>query len=191
MGYDIEHHESFLGNGRLHTGRFTDDGNFHGREQRQDTRDAVFSRNFFFGRGQINDIVGLFLGSEPRKHLQERHQTSATVVAAQSVEHIAILLRTIGIARPGSHGLHRVEMGIEEQGGTVLVEVGIECPHVVGFATGLESEVADGLLHDVGSLFFATAYGGCGNEVFQQFNGSVGEFRVFHILWDLGFLLQN
>ena len=89
----IQHHQSLFGNSRVHAGRFTYDGKVDMRKQRQGTGNAILSRNLFFGRCQIDEIILLRLCGQHSEYLEERTESTAAIVAAQAVKYTLFYIR--------------------------------------------------------------------------------------------------
>ena len=67
--------------------------------------------------------------------LEQRHQSSTTVIGAKSIEQIAFLSRGEGITGPGGNRLHRVDMCIQHHRRTVVIPVLTTHPEVVAFTS--------------------------------------------------------
>ena len=115
--FAIQHHQSFFGNGRLHGGGFAHQGKIDGRQHRQHGFHPVFAAHFLLGRGKENQIIGLGGAGERSKSRQQRHHRSTVVVGAKSVDGIAFLCGGKGMVLPSGSHLHRVDMGIQQNGG--------------------------------------------------------------------------
>ena len=177
MSNNIQHHQSLFGYGRIHACRFSHNGKIDVWKQGQGTCDAILSRNLFFGGSQINQVVALRLLRQHSENLKKRAQSATAVVATQTIKHAIFYIWRKRITAPRSHGLHGVDMGIEQQGRTALIVVRVDNPEVVCLALRFETIAADGLLHDVGSIFFVAAYRWSGNQLFKQFH------RIANILF--------
>ncbi len=57
MSNHIQHHQSLFGYSRVHACRFSYDGKVDVWKQGQGTGDAILSRNLFFGRSQIDQVI--------------------------------------------------------------------------------------------------------------------------------------
>ena len=123
MGDHVQYHQSLLCHGWLHARRLTHNRYINMRQERKGTADAILARHFLLGRGEVDEIVGLRLRGEQAEHLEQGAQATAAVVAAQAIEDFFLLLgfpllylypRMEGISLPRIHGLHGVDMGVEQ-----------------------------------------------------------------------------
>ena len=101
--------------------------------------------------------------------LEQRHQSTTTVIGAKTVEQIAFLNRGKGITSPGGYGLHSVDMCIQHHCGTVVVPVLTTHPEVVAFTPERQIPAIQILGQFVGSLFLVTADRRDGYQFLQQF----------------------
>ena len=164
-GREVEHHETLLGHGGLHARGFAHDGHVDRGHQRECPGDAVLSGHLLFGRCQIDEVMVTGHCGQDAKRLQERHQSAAAVVAAQSVEGVALAGGGKRVARPRSHRFHGVDVGIEQHRGALFVEVWGYGPQIVSLASGSEAVGPEGGFHEVGGSLLVAAYRRGGDEV--------------------------
>ena len=190
VGHGVDHHQPLLGNGRLHAGGFAHDGHINLRQKGQRQRDAVGSAHLLFARGQIHQIVAscflplascfLPIASQIPIHLQQAHQPTPTVVAAQSVESVALDGGRIGVACPAAHGFHRVDVRIEQQRGLVGVQFLLH-QDVVADACHRQSASVDEIGQNIGCHRFVAAGRRCADELAEQLYCFLCECVCVHI----------
>ena len=117
--HTVNDHQSLLGNGRVHTRRFTHNGHVNLGQMGQGQRESVSTAHLLFARSQIHQIIiiGVLRGtaSENAIHLQQRYQPASAVVGAQSVQTVALDGGREWVTRPRCHGFHRVDVRIKQQ----------------------------------------------------------------------------
>ena len=113
----VDDHESLLGHGGLHARGLAHDGHVNLRQLGQGQRKAASTADLLLAGGEVDQVVRR--GRTPERAVggQQAHQSAAAVVAAQAVEGVALDGGAEGVARPCADGLHRVDVGVEQQGG--------------------------------------------------------------------------
>ena len=160
-GGDVQHHQPLLGDGGLHLRRLAHEGEADGRQLGQDALDALAAGHFFFARSQVDEIVALRRAAQREERLQQADHAGARVVAAQAVElAVGFELGREGVFAPALHGLHGVDVRVEQQRGPLQVEAGAEAPDVVALAARLHALLLDVLLQAVGGTLLVAADGG-------------------------------
>ena len=157
----VEHHQTFLGNGRLHAGRLAYKSYIYLRQQWQNALHAVLSAYFFFGTCQKDEVVKPALLFESGKDMEQRDQTGAIVVGAKPIDAAAFTRCLEGIALPSGNRLHGVDVGIQQERLFLRSKVWLHRPQIVARTMYLEPEFALHIvLQEVGSrrLFTADAW---------------------------------
>lgn len=108
--------------------------------------------------------------------MQEADHAGTRVVAAQTVE-LAVGFEAggEGVFAPALHGLHGIDVRIEQQRGPLQVETGAEAPDVVAFAAGLHALLFDVLLQAVGGTGFVAADGWNTDQRLEQADSLGGQ----------------
>ena len=158
MCLHVDHHQSFLCHGGLHARWLAHNGQVDVGQLWNHAADAVGTRHLFLGRGQIDEVVGLACVFKEPEHLEQGHQSASAVVAAQTIEAVALHHRRERVAGPRCHGSDGVDMGIEQKSGALGVDVASYRPEVVAAALGIQFPSSHGVLQDVGGRFLVAAH---------------------------------
>ena len=118
--YAVNHHQTFLGNGRAHACRLTHDGHINLRQFGKCQTETIVAAHLLFTRCQVHQVVTGsvwrdFIAPYP-VYLQQADQSATTVVGAQTIEPVPFHDGIKRIARPGRHRFHRVDVCIQQQG---------------------------------------------------------------------------
>ena len=172
--HTVNDHQSLLGNGGVHTRRFTHNGHVNLGQMGQGQRESVSTAHLLFARCQIHQVVIGFASQYPI-YLQKRNQSASAVVGAQSIQTVALDSGREWVTRPRCHRLHRVDVCIEQQRRFLWVNVLLN-ENIVPNAFIGQAPLPDEIGKNVrsGSLF--TAYRRCLDELHQQLH------RIIRIL---------
>ena len=107
--------------------------------------------------------------------LQERRKRSTIVIRAETIEAVAFERGLIGVARPGRHGLHGVDVGIQQERWSQTVLAWSLRPKVVGFALNSQSPLLHELQEEVGGNAFVATGARRGDELHQEVERLGGE----------------
>ena len=112
--------------------------------------------------------------------MQQRSESSAAVVAAQTVERVPLERGGVGVARPTLHGLDGVDMGVEQQGGAPLVILRVSGPEVVALARIFNSASPQFRLHDICRPALGAAHRRSGYQAHEQRHRVISIFFCGH-----------
>ena len=177
---DIEHHQSFLGNGRLHAGRFAHQSHVDAGQERECHLNAVLARHFFFAGSQVNHVISLRLARECAEHLQEAYHAGTVVVSAQAIQPPVFPSGSEGVFGPAGSRLHGVDMCVQQKGGAAGVEAGRDAPQVVASPVGVQPVFVHEMFQQVGHFLFFPADGRDADHGFQQAGGFLGQINNVH-----------
>ena len=127
----VYHHQAFFGNCRLQRGRFAYNTRVDMRQPGQKQLNSVFAGYFLFGRSRKNHVETAFFSRYHKISLHERHQASAIVISAQSVQAAILYDRRIRVAIPAGNGLNRIDVRVEQKSRKSIVEIRANRSHVV------------------------------------------------------------
>ena len=113
MSGAVEDHESAFGYGGLHACGFADECHIDGGKQGEDALDAACAADFLFGCGEENEVVVAWGGFHRAVGLQQADERGSVVVAAETVDAVALACGLMGLARPAVGGAHGVDVGTE------------------------------------------------------------------------------
>ena len=86
MCHTVNHHQSLLGNGRIHSCWFADYRHVNRRQFWQNSRKAILPTDLLFARSDIYYIIRyILLLRKDTIHLQQTYQSTSAVVSPQSV----------------------------------------------------------------------------------------------------------
>ena len=164
----VKHHQSFLGNGWLHIGRFAHQCEVNGWKHRKHSLNAILATHLFLCRSQKHKVVRLRHGGQRPKCRHQRHHGSPVVVCSQAINGIIFLSGSERRMLPTLCHLHRVDMRIEQNGGLIGAEILALAPHIVGIPLRAKPKLGHRLFHHIcHSLFLSAERWHCHNG-FQQ-----------------------
>jgi hypothetical protein len=147
----------------------------------QSKGEPILARNFFLAWSKKNIVTRfIFLSSKNSKSLQQRNQSSATVVAAQAIKDISLNSGQERVASPRFNRLYRVDMGIEKNRFPTFLKLRIYGEHIVAYALWRKAIIPDGVFHYVGSGRLISAYGRSLDKRLKQLHGIRGVFGKIH-----------
>ena len=159
----IEHHQALLGNSGIHSRRFADNSKINLTQLRKHGTHAIHASNLLLSRGKHYQIIRLLRFCQLRKGNNHSHQASARIVTTQAIQLITLNRGRKGIARPLRIGLHRVNMGIEQNRRLRLIALPRLYPHIITHTPWSKAHLRELRLHNIGSGSLVTANRGRGN----------------------------
>ena len=171
VGGAIQHHQPLFGHSRVHVGGFAYQAQVDGRQHGQQRFYALFAGNLFFGRHAQYQVVRQGHGAQDAENLYQTAQAGTGIVASQSVQTSVTHFRGEGIPAPPIDRLHRVHVGIEQQGGPTGIVTGCHAPQVVEFPVDSHPFGCEPIGQVIGPESFRTAGGRQCDEVLEQING--------------------
>src|SRR5690606_23639389 len=132
MSRAIEYHEAALGYCELHQRRFPYDSKIQRPQIRYNQFQPIGTRNLLFGRRRDAKIVTkAFLWIKMQERRDKRQEASTSVITTEAEKFTISDIRRKGVTCVSRIGLHRIVMGIEQDGRLIGVKNLVVGPYVV------------------------------------------------------------
>ena len=138
---DVQYHQALLRYGGMHACGLAHDGYVYAGQKRNDGLNSILAADLFFGRSQIDEVIGLMFAGKFDESVQKCNQAGPVIIASQSIQTAVFQRGFPRVFLPSAYRLHGVNVGIQKQSGFVRIKVGGNGPKIATMA--FDVKVAD------------------------------------------------